>query len=377
MINTLAFQMADILTAYSAPIQPGHYVTIVANIMTARPLVEALVSAVLRRGGTPNVQSSMMLSPDYTEFFELFLREANDDQLNRLDPIMMHCIDESDALFFVKAPANTKALSALDPSRAGRYRRAIEPFGQRYHERYAAGKLMWNVCAWPTQALAQTAEMSLHDYAEFVYRACGLDQPDPVAYWRAFSAMQSRLVEWLKGKKHAEVRGPGIDLSFDFDDRLWVNCDGRLNFPDGEIFTSPVEDSVNGTVEFNFPSVYQGYEVDGVKLRFENGLAVEATAAKNEDFLLDQLNLDAGARRLGEFAVGTNQGVQVMTRSILFDEKIGGSIHMALGRSYEEAKGLNQSAIHWDMVHSMKDGGEIIIDGELFYRSGQFMVAAG
>jgi len=216
--------------------------------------------------------------------------------------------------------------------------------------------------------------MGLRAYEDFVYRACGLDQPDPVAYWIAFRDKQERLVAWLADKKHAEVRGPGIDMSFDFQDRLWVSCHGALNFPDGEIFTSPVEDSVNGTVEFNFPSVYQGFEVDGVKLRFENGVAVEASASKGEAFLLSQLDTDAGGRRLGEFAIGTNMGVQQLTRSILFDEKIGGSIHMALGRSYAEAKGLNQSAIHWDMVHNMKDGGEIVIDGELFYRSGEFLV---
>jgi len=178
----------------------------------------------------------------------------------------------------------------------------------------------------------------------------------------------------LQGKKHLEVKGPGSDRSLDFQERVWGNCWGNNNFPDGEIFTSPVEDSVNGWVHFNYPSVYLGYEVDGVKLRFENGVAVEASGTKNEEFLLGQLNVDPGARRLGEFAVGTNMGVTQMTRSILFDEKIGGSIHMALGRSYEEAKGLNQSAIHWDMVHNMKDGGEIYIDGELCYRSGEFMV---
>lgn len=375
MTYNLASQLAEILTAYSAPIKPGHYVTIIGNLMTARPLIEALVSAVLRRGGTPNVQSSAMLSPDYTEFYELFLREASDEQLDRLDSTMMHWANVSDALFFVKAPANTKALSTLDPARSGRYNKTKEAFGRRYLERYAAGELMWNVCAWPTQALAQTAEMSLHDYEMFVSRACGLDHPDPVSYWMAFRDMQLRLVDWLKGKKHAEVRGPGIDLSFDFHDRVWVSCHGEQNFPDGEIFTSPVEDSVNGTVSFNFPTVYMGYEVSGVKLRFDNGVAVEASAAKNEAYLLSQLNLDPGARRLGEFAIGTNRGVQRVTRMTLFDEKIGGSIHMALGRSYEEARGVNQSAIHWDMVHNMKDGGEIIIDGELFYRAGEFMVA--
>ncbi|MBN1966655.1 MAG: aminopeptidase, partial [Anaerolineae bacterium] len=374
MIHTLASQMAKILTEYSAPVKPGDYVTIAGNILTAGPLVEALFRAVLKCGGIPNVQAASLISPDYTEYFELFMREASDAQLDALDSTQMHWVNQSDILFFVKAPANTKALSAIDPARIARFRKARQPFGERYLERYDAGELKWNVCAWPTPALAQTAEMGLLDYAEFVHKACGLDQPDPVAYWTQFRAMQTRLVDYLKDKKHAEVRGPGIEMAFDFHDRVWVSCHGALNFPDGEIFTSPVEDSVNGYVEFNFPSVYLGNEVEGVKLRFENGRAVEASASKGHDYLLSQLDVDAGARFLGEFAIGTNMGVQQVTRSILFDEKIGGSIHMALGRSYGEAKGKNQSAIHWDMVHNMKDGGEIVIDGELFYRAGKFMI---
>lgn len=374
MIHELAIKMADILTAYSSPVKPGEYITIAANPFTAQPLVEALFRAVLKRGGHPNVQYSPLISADYSDMFEILLREGSDEQLSFLDPTMMHWVQESDALFFVKAPANTKALSALAPERIGRYRKTLKPFSETYLDRYDAGNMRWTVVGWPTNALAQTAEMGLREYTDFVAKACGLDQPDPVAYWQDFRDMQEKQVAWLADKRHAEVRGPGIDLSLDFQDRVWVSCHGELNFPDGEIFTSPVEDSVNGTVAFNYPSVYSGYEVDGVRLRFENGRVVEASAAKNEEYLLAQLDTDEGARRLGEFAIGTNMGVQQMTRSILFDEKIGGSIHMALGRSYAEAKGVNESAIHWDMVHDMQDGGEITIDGELFYRSGEFMI---
>jgi aminopeptidase len=365
MGTSLAYDMAKILTEYSSPVQPGDYVTIVGNGATCAPLIEALCEAILKRGGIPNVQAASLIGPDYSAYFE---------QLDHLDSTVMHWANASDAIFFIKAPANAKALSAIDPARVARFRRAAQPFNSRYLERYATGELRWTVVGWPTDALAQTADMGLLDYTAFVVRACGLDQPDPVAYWQDFRAMQERLVAWLADKQHAEVKGPGISLSFDFQGRPWVSCHGEVNFPDGEIFTSPVEDSVNGTVAFNYPCVYLGSEVEGVKLRFENGLAVEASAAKNEAFLLSQLNLDAGARRLGEFAIGTNRGVTRMTRSILFDEKIGGSIHMALGRSYEEAKGVNQSAIHWDMVHAMQDGGEIWVDGTLFYRSGEFLI---
>lgn len=373
-MKNLAFDLAKILTEYSSPVQPGEYVTIAGSSATCGPLIETLFEAVVRRGGIPNVQAASLISPDYSEYYELFLREANDAQLDHLDSTMRHWIDKSDAVFFIKAPANTKSLASIDPARIARHKRAMQQFNNRYLERYAAGELRWTVVGWPTYALAQAAEMGLREYADFVAKACGLDQPDPVKYWQDFRAMQERLAAWLKGKKHAEVRGPGVNLSFEFAGRPWVSCHGNLNFPDGEIFTSPIEDSMNGTIEFNYPCVYLGNEVQGVKLRFKDGLAVDASAGKNEAYLLSQLNIDAGARRLGEFAIGTNMGVQIMTRNILFDEKIGGSIHMALGRGYEESLGVNQSAIHWDMIHSMKDGGEITIDGTLFYRAGKFMV---
>ncbi len=374
MTKNLAVEMAKILTEYSSPVQPGEYVTIAGNAYTCGPLIDALFEAILKRGGIPNVQGSSLIGADYCDLFELYLREASAEQLDRLDSTIMHWVNASDAIFFIKAPSNTKALTLIDPDRISRVRKAHQPFSERYLERYAQNELRWTVAGWPTAASAQTAEMGLLDYQDFVAKACGLDQPDPVAYWQAFRTMQEKLVAWLAGKKHAEVKGPGIDLSLDFQGRPWISCHGELNFPDGEIFTSPVEDSVEGTVEFNYPGVYQGNEVDGVKLRFEHGRAVEASATKGEAYLIKTLDTDAGARRLGEFAIGTNMGVQQMTRSILFDEKIGGSIHMALGRSYEESKGENQSAIHWDMVHNMKDGGEITIDGELFYRAGEFLV---
>ncbi len=373
-LNDLAVSMAKILTEYCSPVKPGETVTIAGNSNTCWPLIESLYEAVLRRGGFPQVQAAAPLSPDYSDLYELYLRLANDQQLDHLDSTVMHWVNTSDALFFIKAPHNTKALSAVDPQRISRMRKTNSPFSERYLQRYAEGSLRWTVVGWPTNALAQTAEMGLLDYTDFVAKACGLDQPDPVAYWQSFRTMQERLVEWLSDKSHAEVKGPGIDLSFEFAGRPWVSCHGDLNFPDGEIFTSPIEDSVNGTVAFNYPCVYLGNEVEGVRLRFKDGLAVEASASKREDYLIQTLDTDAGGRRLGEFAIGTNMGVQVMTRSILFDEKIGGSIHMALGRSYEESKGKNESAIHWDMVHSMQDGGEIWIDGQLFYRAGQFMV---
>lgn len=367
MLHDLAPRMAQVLTDYSADIKPGDYVGIVGSTL-AEPWIKAMYEAVLRRGGHPFVR---VLLPGLQE---TFLRLSSDEQLDFCDPLALDFISKIDVMFQVMAPANTKEFSQIDPSRLARNQQANRPYIERYFARDADGSLRWNLSAWPTHSAAQEAEMGLYAYSEFVYRACGLDQDDPVAYWQGFSEMQARLVDWLKDKQHAEIHGPGIDLSFDFGGRLWINCDGKKNFPDGEIFTGPIEDSVNGTVAFSYPTVYGGREINGVKLTFEKGKVVDASAAKGEDYLISQLNMDEGARRLGEFAIGTNNGIQRFTGNTLFDEKIGGTIHMAIGKSIEESGGVNHSTIHWDMVHGMQDGGEIIIDGELFYRSGQFMV---
>lgn len=216
--------------------------------------------------------------------------------------------------------------------------------------------------------------MSLSDYEEFVYRACLLDQPDPVAAWQAVHDDQQRLCDLLATKRTLRVVTEGTDLSVSVAGRRWANSDGHRNFPSGEVFTGPVEDSATGHITFDFPAIYMGRSVEGVRLEFEQGRVVSATARKGEDLLLSTLGMDAGARYLGEFAFGTNQGIQRHTGNILFDEKIGGTIHMALGSAYPETGGLNRSALHWDMIRDLRQGGEVYADGELLYRNGQFVV---
>ena len=217
--------------------------------------------------------------------------------------------------------------------------------------------------------------MSRREWEDFVYGACHVDGTgDPVAQWRQVHAEQQRLVDWLKGHERVEVRGPNADLRLSIKDRAFINADGQKNLPDGEIFTSPIEDSAEGWVRFTYPVVVAGREIEGVELHFEAGKAVRATATKGEDYLLSSLDTDEGARYLGEFAIGTNFGIQQFTKQILFDEKIGGSIHMALGRGFAEVGGRNVSALHWDMICDMRDGGEVWVDGELFYQNGAFKV---
>ena len=370
MIENFAPKLARVLTDYSVPIQRGDLVMINAPI-TAAPLIEALYEAVLERGGHPVAVTSLPLLRD------IFIRKAEGDQLDFLNPLAMTMMEQADVLFSILAPSNTMSGAQVDPDQSARIQKAQRPVMETYFKRTFDGSLRWNISAWPTEAAAQQAEMGLHAYSEFIYRACALDQADPVAHWQTLAVRQDRLIEWLAGKQRVEVRGPNVDLSFRLDDgRTWINCRGDKNFPDGEIFTCPLEDSVNGTIRFSYPTIYGGREVRGIALRFENGRAVDASAEHGEEFLLKQLDLDEGGRTLGEFAIGTNRGIQRFTGETLFDEKIGGTIHMALGQSIEDAGGVNKSQIHWDIVHSMRDGGEIWVDGELFYQNGDFVVEA-
>jgi len=241
-----------------------------------------------------------------------------------------------------------------------------------FMQRSAAGELRWVGTLFPTNAYAQDAELSLRDFEDFVFSACLPDLDDPIDYWERKSTDQQRIVDWLRGRRRIRVTGPDTDLTLEVADRLFINCDGRHNMPDGEIFTGPVEESVNGTVRFSYPAIYQGRELTGVQLTFKDGKAIAARADKNEEFLNKILDTDAGSRYVGEFAIGTNEGIRRFTKQILFDEKIAGSFHMALGAGYPETGSLNRSAIHWDLICDLRRGGEIRVDDVLLYKDGRF-----
>jgi aminopeptidase len=230
------------------------------------------------------------------------------------------------------------------------------------------------VVLFPTNAHAQDAEMSLADYEDFVYRACLVNDGDPVERWTAVKEKQQLLIDWLGGKSEIHLTGPDTDLKVGIAGRSWINCYGDRNMPDGEIFTGPEETKVDGAVRFTFPAVLQGREVEDIRLWFEDGQVVRWSAAKNEDFLTKMLHTDEGACRLGEFAFGCNYGIQRFTKNILFDEKIGGTVHMAVGAGYPETGSQNQSAIHWDMICDLRHGGEVRVDGELFAKDGKYLL---
>jgi aminopeptidase len=275
-----------------------------------------------------------------------------------------------DANLFIWTEHNTRALSGIDPSRMARTSKANAPLSKLFFERAARGEVHWSLTAYPSQAMAQEADMGLFDYREFVFGAGMLNDPDPVAFWKALGVQQEKLVAWLKGRDQVVLKGDNIDLSMSIKDRIFISCDGKENFPDGEIFTGPVEDSVNGWVRFKYPAIEYGQEVTDIELWFENGKVVKETASKNQELLTAMLETDPGARYLGELGIGTNYGIQRFTKNMLFDEKIGGTIHLAVGAGYPESGSKNDSGIHWDMLCDMHEA-EIRVDGDLFYKNGK------
>jgi aminopeptidase len=334
----------------------------------AQPLLLAIYQAVLERGGHP------LLLPGLPGADEVFFRFAGDAQLDYISPVAKMVVDTFDVSYRILSESNTKDLSTVDGARMARFAQSHHELQETFMRRQATGDLRWSLTLFPTEAYAQDAEMSLREYEDFVYGACLLDDSDPVARWREVSARQQKLVDWLRGKKMLRVTGPHCDLTVGVNGRIFINADGTKNFPDGEIFTGPQEDVTEGHVEFTYPAIFQGREVEGIGLTFQNGRVTKALAKKGEDFLLKMLDTDEGARVLGEFAIGTNTGIRRFTRNILFDEKLSGTIHMALGASYPDTGGKNQSAIHWDMICDMRDGGEITVDGAPFYKSGEFLI---
>jgi aminopeptidase len=361
-------KLAELLVNYSVKVKKGDKVLIRMVDPIAEPLGLLVQKHVLLAGGNP----MFLMAP--SQAAEYLYRYGNDKQLEWLNPMHMWLYENIDVMITLIAGQNSKALSGVEPARISRAQKARAPLSKTFMDRQATGALRWTLTNYPNPSSAQDAEMSLADYEDFVYSACMVEQKDPVAHWKKVAADQQRLITWLKGKSKVEVKGDNIDLTLSIKGRKFLNADGTKNMPDGEIFTGPVEDSVNGWVRFTYPAIYNGREVDGVELEFKNGRVVKATASKGEDFLNSTLDTDEGARTLGEFAIGTNTGIKQFTRDILFDEKMGGTVHMAFGGGYPESGSKNESAIHWDMICDMRTGGEIWVDGTLFYKNGKFKV---
>ena len=360
-------KLADLLVNYSVAVRPGDRVCIISPEI-ARPLTDALFAATLKAGGFP-----MVMLPQQ-QMAEIMFKYGSKEQIEYVHKPLAVVTEEYDCRISVLAEENTRSLSRIDPQKAAWHSAARRHLMKTMMQRSASGEFRWTVAPYPTNAMAQDADMSLDDYADFLFGACVPDLNDPVGYWKKFSAKQQRVIDWLADKETVHITAPDTDIRFNIKGRKWINCDGKKNMPDGEVFTGPVEDSAEGHVYFSYPAINQGHEVTGVRLWFKKGRCVKATAEKNEDYLNKILDIDSGARYLGELAIGTNKGIKAFTREILFDEKIGGSFHMALGAGIPESGSKNESAIHWDMVCDLRQGGEIKVDGELLYKNGEFVI---
>ena len=349
MIDADAF--ARLLCDWCLEVREGQQVMLVSTTL-AEPLIVALHDAVLGRGAWPLVR----IMPPSIE--ERFYAHAADVQFDSFPPLELTEVETVDGWLRVLAPANTRALAAVEPDRIARVARARAQITE------ARLRRRWCGTIWPTPALAQDAGMGELEYTTFVGRALFLDRPDPVAAWRDLRAQQEALVQRLSAAGEISIEADGTDLRLRVDGRRWINSDGKRNMPSGEVFTGPLEDSAEGTIRFTVRSTSRGVDVEGAELRFARGEVVAARADRGDEYLRSALDTDPGARRLGELGIGTNAGIDRPTGSTLLDEKIAGTVHLALGRSYPETGGTNASALHWDLVCDLRDGGRLMADGE-------------
>ncbi len=366
MKDTRLNKLAKLLVHYSTCVKKGDFVFVRCD-EAATPWAAEVVREAVKAGG--HVEYVL----DSDDIDEVKLKSSTDEQLKEENQMMKFMLERADVWLTAWATRNTKTNSNIPPDKIKCNTQGQTGWRKIYSERMGNGSLRWCGTQFPTHADAQEASMSLEDYEDFVYKAGYLDKDDPVAEWRRISAEQEKWVRYLDTKHELHILSEGTDIRAGIKDRKWINCDGKLNFPDGEIYTSPVEDAINGIITFSFPGIYAGREIEGIRLEVKDGKVINASAAKGEDLLLELLRTDEGASRFGEVAIGTNYNICEFTRNMLFDEKIGGTVHMAIGDSAPEAGGRNNSVIHWDMLCDMRKGGKIYADGELFYENGNFI----
>ncbi len=349
-------KLAEILVDYSARVQPGETV-LISSTELGQSLVEPVFEKVLEKGAYP------LLKLTFSNLQPLYYKKATEEQLDTLLEIEELTYKKADALINIRAPANLKQLTSTDPSRMTRRMQATKPI----QEWVLSGNVRWVLCNFPTEALAQEAEMSLREYEDFLFAATNID-------WKEQSAFLEKIKEVFDRGEEVRLVGENTDIKFNIVGRPGIKCDGEHNMPDGEVFYSPVEDSAEGYITYDFPAIYQGKEVHNVYLEFKEGKVDKATADKNQELLQQVIETDPGACRLGEFGIGTNYGIERFSKDTLFDEKIGGTIHLALGKSYPEAGGQNDSAVHWDMIKDLRRGGKIYLDGKPVQENGVFLI---
>jgi aminopeptidase len=359
--------LARILVRYSTEVKEGE-TCVIEGPTAGEPLIAAVYEEVLRAGGHPILAVSLQGQ------LPVFFAHASDAQLEWISPLAEWAAEEADCRIAIGADTNTRELSGVDPARQMKRRAASRRLMEVVMRRSAEGGHRWVYTLYPTEAFAADAEMSLREFEDFYYAACLADDSDSIEAWARASKECDRLAEWIQGHEEVHVTAPGTDIRLGIAGRKFIAADGKRNMPDGEFFTAPIEDSVDGEVSFHLPAMIGGREVAGAKLRFESGRVVDASAERGEEFLISLLDTDDGARRLGELGIGTNYAIDRGTRDVLLDEKIGGTVHMAVGASYPECGGSNESAVHTDLVCDLRLGGRIEVDGEPFQTDGRFLV---
>lgn len=371
MADPRVTKFANVLVEHSARVVPGDRI-LLEGTTAAEPLLRELYIQILEKGGHPHL---MMALPGLMPFSqeEMYLTYAKDTQLDFVPTFYKLAYDQFEGRIRIHSATNTHGTTNIDPAKLQRHGKALSAITEAQFRRGADGSFKWVTTLYPTDGYAQDANMSLKEYEDFVFGAVHANEADPVAFWKSVESKQQSAVDFMKGKNQVILRGPNVDLTLSVKGRTFMNSFGTFNMPDGEVYTGPVEDSVNGWVKFTYPANYGGTSVEGAELTFSNGRVTTAKAEKNQEFLLKTLDIDDGSHYLGEFAIGTNFDIQQFTGNILFDEKIGGSFHMALGAGYPETGSKNKSAIHWDMICDMRKDSEILVDGVLFYKNGQFV----
>ena len=365
MVDPRIEKLAKLCVHHCVDVKPRENVVIQGTVL-AFPLIHELYKECLLSDAYPMILPS--LDTQFT-FFKL----AKEHQLTHVSLFEKFLAENVDVKISLFCDPNPKGLTNIEPAKIKSHRAARRSITETMYRREAEGKYRWTLLPYPIAPQAQEAEMALPEYEDFVYGSCFVDKKDPTAEWRKISKEQDKICNFLNTADEIHVIGEDTDLKFSVKGRKWLNCSGQKNMPDGEVFTAPVENSVNGMIRFSFPGIYIGREVEDIRLSFKAGKVVKATAARGDELLQQLLKIE-GANRLGETAIGTNYSITRFTKNMLFDEKMGGTIHMALGfNPTPETGGLNKSALHWDILKDMKKGGEIYADGELFYKNGKFL----
>jgi aminopeptidase len=359
-------KLAKLLVHYSVNVQKGNRVYI-SGTTASEALLRELYAEVLLTGGHPRIHM------EFEDQKYLFFSLAKEHQLEYVDNFTVHEMENIDAAIYAFPDQNPHSLTSIAAEKKQKVALAQKPIMDTVFKRWGEGSLKWVGTVCPTPALAQEAHMSTEEYTEFVFASMKLNDKDPVKFWTKFSVRQQKICERLDKIKEMHYIGPDTDLIFRCEGRKWINCDGKNNFPDGEIFTGPIEDSVEGNIRFTFPGIFQGEEIEDIFLRFSKGKVVEAKAQKGEELLTKLLETDEGARYVGEIAIGTNDNIKRFTKNMLFDEKMGKTVHLAIGKGIPMSGSKNESAIHWDMLKDMSDGSEIYADGNLIYKNGSFI----